>query len=118
MSNMGTDFYWFRHKLKEGDLPESGLHIGKLRYGWVFNFSAYRKKALISYYTWKELTKNGYIYNKFGTEFSYDEFWDIVDNTRVAFQGSSPLTLEDKETLLVNENSKEYMNNGFIFTED
>ena len=94
------------------------MHIGKLRYGWVFNFSAYRKKALISYHTWKELTKYGYIYNKFGTEFSYEEFWDIIDSTKLPFQGSSPLTLEDKGVLLADEDSKEYMNNGFIFTEN
>ena len=68
--------------MKEGDFPEGGLHIGKNSWGWTFQFQAYPEKKLIDTQSWRDFTKYGYIYDEYDDEISYDEFWEMVEETK------------------------------------
>ena len=114
---MGTNFYWFKEKKKRKQSPDEGLHIGKLSYGWVFHFQAYPNKGLVSYYQWQQATKSGYIYNEYGKLYSHEKFWEVVQLSKETIGELTPLdftTCGHKEIPGINE----YMNNGFMFTEN
>ena len=79
---MGTNYYFFREKMKENEFCDNGLHIGKNSWGWVFNFEGYPDKGITTVQDWRNLTKEGYIYNEYDEEISYEDFWKLVEETK------------------------------------
>ena len=73
---MGTNYYAFNERITEGTEVDSGLHIGKDSAGWVFNFQAHENLKTVKEY--KEFLKNKVIYDEYGREIPYNEFWVIV----------------------------------------
>lgn len=114
---MGCNYYFFKEKKKRKQDPSEGLHIGKNSYGWVFHFQAYPNKGLVSYYQWQQFTKNGFIYDEYGRLRSYDDFWEMVALTKETIGELTPLDFNTSgcEGL---PGINEYMNNGFMFTEN
>ncbi len=113
---MGTNYYFFKEKKARKQDPTEGLHIGKLSYGWVFHFQAYPNKGLISYYQWQQFTRNGYIYDEYGRIKSYRKFWEIVEDSKEIIDDLTPLDFNSANHSYT-PGIKEYMNNGFMFTE-
>lgn len=118
---MGTNYYHFKEKIKEGDFPEGGLHIGKNSAGWVFHFEAHEYPRLKTAQDYQEFLKEGVIYNEYDEEVSYEEFWKIVEESKEDYYGKPPY---DFENLPEDGNTSsfpligiaEWMDEGFMFT--
>ena len=96
--HIGTNYYLcFKRDPSEENI-DSGLHIGKNSAGWVFCFQAHNKPEIKTVRTWKKLTKAGFIYNEYGEELTYDDFWyDIVAGSKEDYYGRKPYVLNDPE---------------------
>ena len=79
---MGTNYFWFKKKMRENEFCENGLHIGKDSWGWVFQFEAHRELNLLSVEDYKNFLKKGYIYDEYDEEVTYEDFWRIVEETK------------------------------------
>ena len=116
---MGTNFYLCKYRKEDpyaaNDFHESRLHIGKLSYGWVFHFQVYFNQGLVSYASWKERTKHGYIYDEYDEFISYKEFWEMVDSSKEEFDGIKPLDFNSSPSGNIS-GTIEYMESGFMFT--
>ena len=119
---MGTNFYYFTGKIKEGIPAETGLHIGKLSAGWVFHFQAYEKLRTIPQY--KAFLKEGYIYNEYDEEVSYEDFWRIVEDSLKPdpWDNEPPYSFdnlpEGDNTSSRLTGIEEWMSSGFMFTKN
>lgn len=97
-NNIGTNYYLCYKRGSDAENIDSGLHIGKNSAGWVFNFQAHYKPEIKTVRTWKKLTRAGFIYNEYGVELTYEEFWtDIVEGSKKKYYGRDPYVLEDPE---------------------
>ena len=114
---MGTNYYFFKERKKKKEEPEAGLHIGKNSYGWVFNFQAHLKERLMSYEEWKEYTKDGFIYDEYGSSIPYEIFWKYVEISKEPdIDREEPWSYYNYPEGNDLEVSACYMNNGFMFT--
>lgn len=115
---MGTNYYIIRDKLKEDEIPESGLHIGKQSCGWVFHFQAYPGLKLESYDDWKQYLKKGYIYDEYRQLISYNDMMRIIDDSKNPHEdGKIPYdyyNVPDERDIYFDRFS--YSNRGFDFT--
>ena len=92
---MGTNYYLLTRRLEGNEWPEEGLHIGKRSCGWVFQFQAH--PSIKSLKGMIEATKEGYIYNEYGEEIPYDEFWELVRETKEPYEdGSVPIGITEQ----------------------
>lgn len=110
--DIGTNFYLYFHRsdVKLG----RGKHIGKNSCGWVFHFEADNKLKTVE--AMKEFTKTGYIYDEYGREIPYNEFWDIVESSKEPFNGRPPYILVDPD--YPNDTcSDSWEDEGFAFTQ-
>ena len=118
---MGTNYYHYKEKIKESDENSNeGLHIGKNSWGWVFHFEAHKDLGLTTVQAYKDFLKEGYIYNEYYRLVSYDEFWEMVEETLEPMpDGEAKYVLEDP-----NEKSpydhyfrdSSWVDEGFAFT--
>ena len=108
--SIGTNYYWFKNEREYGVLPEGGIHIGKCSAGWVFHFQAHQNLETVEKF--KELTKEGYIYDEYGDLISSEEFWEIVENTKKPWMGQKPLC---NYTSAVH-GAEDWVEEGYMFT--
>ena len=92
---MGTNYYWFPDIIKESTPVDRGLHIGKNSCGWVFQFEAHSNPLLKTVKQYREFLKEGVIYDEYEREISTSEFWEIVEDSKLPFNGREPYVLED-----------------------
>lgn len=78
---MGTNYYFYEKKLNSEE-QNRGLHIGKNSWGWVFQFEAHRNLGLTTVQAYKDFLKKGYIYSEYDELVFYDEFWEMVEETK------------------------------------
>ena len=93
---MGTNFYMYFSR-DRAQLMTEDFHIGKRSAGWVFHFQAHEKPNIKTVRGMRKYTRLGFIYDEYGREYSYDEFWLEVERTKKCTDGISPLILEDPE---------------------
>ena len=115
---MGTNFYWFKKKQKKGSDCTTGLHIGKRSAGWVFHFQAYDDPYLKSFTDYKEFLKKGYIYDEYDEPVSYEEFIELVEETKEPeIDGKPPWDFnnypDDSDCYYICDT---WMNSGFMFS--
>lgn len=114
---MGTNYYWFKDRINEAALIDSGLHIGKDSAGWVFNFEAH--KGLRTTKAYKEFLKEGFIYDEYGREFSYKEFLGVLEDSKEKdYFGRRPYSYSNPDP---NESNcrnyyTEWEDEGYMFT--
>lgn len=82
---MGTNYYHRYNSCSEcGRYNER--HIGKNSAGWQFSFRGYNddegKPLVASWEDWKNVLKIGRIFDKYGREWSYDDFVAKVEKTK------------------------------------
>lgn len=111
---MGTNYYWFKEEPDEKEDVSAGLHIGKNSCGWVFNFEAHSHPKLKMLQDYKEFLKEGFIYNEYGDDISYDEFLSILEYSKEPFNGRPPYILVDPD---YPHEPYEYEDEGFAFSE-
>ena len=111
---MGTNYYWFKEEPDEKEDVLTGLHIGKNSCGWVFNFEAHSSPKLRTVQDYREFLKEGYIYDEYAREISYNEFWDIVESSKELFNGEPPYVLVDPN---YPHEPYGYEDEGFAFSE-
>lgn len=92
---MGTNYYLHYNRNVTKENVESGLHIGKRSAGWVFHFQAHDNPKIDRVWTYRKLTKTGFIYDEYGIEHSYKDFWEGVEFTKEPFNGEEPYVLDD-----------------------
>ena len=98
------------------DLDE-GMHIGKRSCGWVFCFQAYEKPKIKTVKQMKKVTFNGFIYDEYGEEFTYQDFWDLVEDTKVPDEdGKKKYVLIDPNYPHQISPFNEWEDEGFAFT--
>lgn len=112
---MGTNYYVLNKRINNMEDLDSGLHIGKNSCGWVFHFEARYKPKLKTVQDYKSYLKEGYIYNEYGTELTYDEFWEVVESSKELFNGEPPYVLADPN--YPHESPYGYEDEGFAFSE-
>ena len=76
---MGTNYYLNTDYCPCCGQSKQRLHIGKSSAGWRFNFDGADLKTM-DINKIKEKLKHGNIENEYGEEFSFDEFWEIVED--------------------------------------
>ena len=93
---MGTNFYLHFHR---SDIENGieGFHIGKRSAGWVFHFEAHDKPVVKTVSAMRALTKLGFIYDEYDREYTYEQFWQEVEDTKKPWFGKAPYVLEDLE---------------------
>ena len=84
---MGTNYYLRIEHGKPCPTCERGIdteeiHIGKSSAGWAFTFHA--TDEIKSAKVWKETTKEGKIFDEYGIEHSYKEFWELIESKKDA----------------------------------
>lgn len=114
---MGTNFYLFNRRV-ERDLGLEGQHIGKRSCGWVFHFQAYPELNVRTVEDWRTLTKTGFIYDEYGVEYTYNEFWLLVKETKKAYNDRAPYVLSDPNNELLDKFAEEesWEDEGFAFS--
>lgn len=114
---MGTNFYWFMDRLGPEDTVDRGLHIGKNSAGWVFHFQAHAYPLLKNVKQYEEFLKEGIIYDEYGEEYSYEEFWEVVRET-LNSEDIPPYSFKNlpEEERHYSLNAQEWMNKGYMFT--
>ena len=115
---MGTNFYWFKRKLEIDDNPCEGIHIGKNSCGWVFSFQAHPNLELESVDDYKKFLQEGYIYDEYGVLIPTDEFWEVVEASKISDDGEHPWSFyncptSERDTSF---DKYSYTNRGFDFT--
>ena len=94
---MGTNYFlhFSRNDVERGI---EGVHIGKQSCGWVFHFQAHNNPKIRSVQNMKAFTKLGFIYDEYEKEYTYEEFWKMVEHSKDLYiDGSSPYILCDPE---------------------
>ena len=115
---MGINFYWFKERVTELADVSDGLHIGKKSAGWVFHFEAHKNPKLRTVKDYEEFLRKGMIYNEYNKEISYKDFWQIVEASKLPYNGRSPYVLHDNEKVSdFNEFFPSWENEGLAFTE-
>lgn len=115
---MGTNYHWFPEEIKGGTYVDSGLHLGKNSAGWVFQFEAHSEPCLKTVEQFREFTKKGVIYDEYDREISYEEFWQIVEESKEPYYGREPYVLEDPNYPHSSiEGIPQWVDEGFAFTE-
>lgn len=112
---MGTNYYLYRSRA-EAELELDGFHIGKNSAGWVFHFEAYDNPNIKTVNAMKAFTRLGYIYDEYGTEYTYEEFWKIVEESKELYYGREPYILDDPENPEPHW-FKRWEDEGFCFSE-
>ncbi len=114
---MGTNFYLHQYRLNKHDYPDTGFHIGKRSCGWVFHFEAHERPHVKTVEEMRQQTFNGYIYDEYGTEYTYEQFWKEVEETKEPdVDGRPNYVLVDPEYPHVISPSVEWEDEGFAFT--
>ena len=114
---MGTNYYVFDERITEETNVDSGLHIGKNSAGWGFNFEAH--KGLRTVKAYKKFLKGKVIYNEYDDEIPYDEFWDIVkDSKEKDYYGRRPYSYSnpDPNSSSCRNYYTEWEDEGYMFT--
>ena len=93
---MGTNFYLHFHR-SDIECNIEGIHIGKNSAGWVFHFEAQSRPLIRDVKAMKALTKLGFIYDEYGKEYTYNDFWQLVEDTKEPYFGRDPYVLNDPE---------------------
>ena len=108
---MGTNYYLHNKRIKSEEDYCSDFHIGKMSCGWVFNFQAQKGKAE-TLAQMKKYPKNRFIYDEYGREHTYKEFWDMVEKSKEPYEdGSLP-----KGTTKEGRRYGDYESEGFVFS--
>lgn len=114
---MGTNFYALKHRIKKSEDLYNGLHIGKNSCGWVFHFQAYHKPNIVRVKQMKKVTFKCFIYDEYGEEYTYEDFWNIVEDSLVPdVDGRPNYVLVDPEYPHVISPFVEWEDEGFAFT--
>ncbi len=73
---MGTNYY-ARVKCCDACGRYDELHIGKSSAGWKFSFRGYKEHdpPIVSETGWREFLRTARIFDEYGKEVAYDEFW-------------------------------------------
>ena len=113
---MGTNYYVYMNRT-DAELEKDGLHVGKNSAGWVFQIEAHDYPKIKNVNGMKAFTKLGFIYDEYGDEITYEDFWKLVEGTKELLEdGTAPYVLIDphypQDSVL---NSWE--DEGFAFTE-
>lgn len=74
---MGTNYYLHFNHCNYCNRSEK-LHIGKSSIGWVFHFQSYDDRKLKTVADWKEFLKLNRIFDEYGSELFFDDFWGLV----------------------------------------
>ncbi len=107
---MGTNYYLLTKRIKKGEYPEGGLHIGKQSCGWIFHFESH--PSIKSLKDMMEATKIGIIYDEYGRRISYKEFWKNVRESKEPDEdGIMPLGLTEEGIRL-----GDYESGGYPFS--
>ena len=115
-NKIGTNYYWFEKERKKNQLTEEGLHIGKDSCGWVFNFQVHNSLNLTAVEAYKEFTKKGYIYNEYDELIPYNDFWKIVEDSKLPWNDGKVPYSYDSPNVDRMFDVEEYMNEGYMFT--
>ena len=81
----------------------------------MFQFEAHNKPLIKTVNDMKAFTKLGFIYNECGIEYTYEDFWKLVEDSKVPIDGEEPYVLFDPN--YPDEPIYGYENEGFAFTE-
>ena len=112
---MGTNFYLLKKRLKRTEDLDNGMHIGKRSCGWVFQFQGYPKIKKVK--QMRKVTFDGYIYDEYGDEYTYKDFWDLVEETKVPDEdGKKKYVLDDPNYPRTLYALTEWEDEGFAFT--
>lgn len=93
---MGTNYYLYNDR-NRAERETEDFHIGKSSCGWVFHFESHNKPEIKTVEAMREYTKLGFIYDEYGVEHTYADFWRRVENTKKAYCGRKPYVLDDPE---------------------
>lgn len=74
-----------------------GIRVDKRSGGWVFHFEAYSEPNIKTVKDWRFRTKTGFIYDEYDREYTYEQFWKAVEDTKKQRFGRAPYVLEDAE---------------------
>ena len=113
---MGTNYYLYMSRYKQ-ELDIEGVHIGKNSWGWVFHFNAISAPQVKTVADMKAFTKMGFIYDEYGREITYQDFWEMVEETK------EPMPDGRAKYVLVDPNypheltTDSWEDKGFAFTE-
>lgn len=91
---MGRNFYLYFNR-KKGEEGTEEFHIGKRSAGWVFHFQAHARPNIRTVEEMRKYTKLGFIYDEYGIEHTYEDFWKAVERTKENFNGEPPYVLTD-----------------------
>lgn len=112
---MGTNYYLYMNRT-DAQIEKDGYHIGKNSAGWVFQFEAYNRPLIKTVQAMRAFTKLGFIYDEYGRECTYEDFWQIVEESKEPYYGRDPYVLIDpdypKEDI-----SNSWEDEGLVFTE-
>ena len=117
---MGCNYYAFDEEMKETEFCENGLHIGKNSWGWVFHFEAHSKPELKTVEQYREYLKDKFIYDEYDRLVFYDEFWEMVEETKEPMpDGREKYVLRDptEEPSFITSELPMWEDEGFGFTE-
>ena len=81
----------------------------------MFHFEAYESPQLKTVKAMRDLTKLGFIYDEYGREVTYEEFWNIVEESKLPQCGHEPYVLTDPD--YPDEGVYGYEDEGFAFSE-
>lgn len=111
-----TNYYWYPYRVRDIEDMEC-LHIGKYSYEYIFNFRVHESLMLNSASAYREFLKKGFIYNESSTIIPYNEFWQIVENSKNEINGHKPYGLrEDQGNLVEGKFEGDYIDEGFTFS--
>ena len=81
---MGSNFYLYTNFCPTCGHPRKVYHIGKNSWGWVFHFQEIHgfHVPVTNLEDMKTFTKQGIIKDEYDNEVSYDEFWEMVEETK------------------------------------
>ena len=86
--------YFSRERAK---LMTEDFHIGKRSAGWVFHFEAHNNPKITTVREMKKYTRIGFIYDEYGREYTYNGFWQLVEDTKEPYFDRDPYVLDDPE---------------------
>lgn len=111
---IGTNYYLHFHR---SDIENGieGTHIGKNSCGWAFQFEAHSNPSIKTVSDMRSFTKLGFIYDEYDREHTYEDFWKIVEDSKVPIDGEAPYVLSDPN--YPDEPVYGYEDEGFAFIE-
>lgn len=82
---MGTNYYHRYNACSHCDRYDE-RHIGKNSMGWQFSFRGYGNAedgpVIVSWQLWKEVLKEGKIFDEYGRETTLDDFIAMIERSR------------------------------------